>query len=276
MSMPYFPMFPTDFEADTSHLTLAEDGAYNRLLRLVWMTSGCSLPDDDAWILRRMRCQSDADRTIVLGVVDEFFTRSNGRVSNARLTREFEKTKEAHEKRVSAGSKGGKAKSLKSLEAVYSNAKAKLKQPEPEPEPISKRDTNASPKKVVRLFSAFWETFPHRNGKKANKSEAERKYRAAIRSGVSEETIIDSATAYRSDPDVLRNYGRGPVPWLNQKGWEDEPAANPVVPIHGETGKPNHAEDFRRRFAAQREAREGPGGDHADAQPFRLIAGDAR
>jgi len=61
MSMPYFPMFPTDFEADTSHLTLAEDGAYNRLLRLVWMSPGCSLPDDDAWILRRMRCHSDEE-----------------------------------------------------------------------------------------------------------------------------------------------------------------------------------------------------------------------
>jgi uncharacterized protein YdaU (DUF1376 family) len=31
MSLPYFPMYPTDFEAKTSHLTLAEDGAYNRL-----------------------------------------------------------------------------------------------------------------------------------------------------------------------------------------------------------------------------------------------------
>lgn len=51
MSLPYFPMFPTDFEAKTSHLTLAEDGAYNRLLRLMWMTPGCSLPDDDAWIM---------------------------------------------------------------------------------------------------------------------------------------------------------------------------------------------------------------------------------
>ncbi|MCP5097247.1 MAG: YdaU family protein, partial [Chloroflexi bacterium] len=36
MSLPYFPMYPTDFEADTSHLTLEEDGAYNRLLRLMW------------------------------------------------------------------------------------------------------------------------------------------------------------------------------------------------------------------------------------------------
>jgi uncharacterized protein YdaU (DUF1376 family) len=53
MSLPYFPMYPSDFEAKTSHLTLLEDGAYNRLLRLCWMTPGCSIPADEAWIMRR-------------------------------------------------------------------------------------------------------------------------------------------------------------------------------------------------------------------------------
>lgn len=85
MSLPYFPMFPTDFEADTSHLTLAEDGAYNRLLRLMWMTPGCSLPDDDAWILRRMRCVNDEDCEVVMAIIDEFFTRRGGRIVNSRL-----------------------------------------------------------------------------------------------------------------------------------------------------------------------------------------------
>lgn len=135
MSLPYFPMFPTDFEAKTSHLTLAEDGAYNRLLRLMWMTPGCSLPDDDAWIMRRMRCTKDEFDAVVLVVIDEFCTRKNGRVSNAKLTKVFKESSEAHEKRVLAGSKGGKAKSLKTNNVTPSNAKAKPKQPEPEPEP---------------------------------------------------------------------------------------------------------------------------------------------
>ena len=72
MSLPYFPMYPTDFEAKTSHLTLEEDGAYNRLLRLMWMTPGCSLPDSDAWIMRRMRCDADTFERVVLVVIDEF------------------------------------------------------------------------------------------------------------------------------------------------------------------------------------------------------------
>ena len=151
MSLPYFPMYPTDFEAKTSHLTLEEDGAYNRLLRLMWMTPGCSLPDDDAWIMRRMRCSEDRDCEIVLAVIAEFFNRKGGRIVNSRLAKEWQKTDLAHRKRVSAGSMGGKAKALKTNNTEPSNATPMLKQPEPEPEPIEKEiQANASPKKVSK------------------------------------------------------------------------------------------------------------------------------
>ena len=98
MSLPYFPMYPTDFEADTSHLTLEEDGAYNRLLRLCWMTQECSLPDDDAWIMRRMRVDVETFDRVVKYVLAEFFTRSKGRVINARII-EWQESARKAEKR---------------------------------------------------------------------------------------------------------------------------------------------------------------------------------
>ena len=146
MSLPYFPLYPTDFEADTSHLTLAEDGAYNRLLRLMWMTSGCTLPDDNAWIKRRMRVDQDTFDSVVVVVIAEFFQRKAGRIISPRLAKEYQKTDLAHKKRVAAGSKGGKAKAAGSLDKGPSKAKAMPKQPEPEPEP-DKRDTRVSTKK---------------------------------------------------------------------------------------------------------------------------------
>ena len=148
-------MYPTDFEADTSHLTLAEDGAYNRLLRLMWMTPTCSLPDDNAWIMRRMRCDKDTFDRVVMIVIDEFFVRSGGRLSNARLMLEYSKSNDAHKRRVEAGSKGGKAKSLITNENSPSNAIAKPKQPEPEPYK-SKRDTKVSPKKRAARLPDDW------------------------------------------------------------------------------------------------------------------------
>jgi uncharacterized protein YdaU (DUF1376 family) len=134
MSLPYFPMYPTDFEAKTSHLSIAEDGAYNRLLRICWMTPGCTMPADEAWIMRRARAVTEADQEAVRAILAEFFTIENGRYSNARLTREWNAANEAHERRKNAGAKGGAAKGAKTKEKVSSKATAMPKQPEPEPE----------------------------------------------------------------------------------------------------------------------------------------------
>jgi uncharacterized protein YdaU (DUF1376 family) len=150
MSLPYFNLYPTDFEAKTSHLTLEEDGAYNRLLRLCWMTPGCSLPDDDAWIMRRMRVDEATYERVVKPLIGEFFTRKSGRVSNARLTKEHGTSVEKHDKRVSAGKAGGEAKARKTNNSHASNAVAKAYQPEPEPEPLREREPIGSPKKSER------------------------------------------------------------------------------------------------------------------------------
>ena len=165
MSLAYFPMYPDDYEADTAHLTLAEDGAYSRLLRLCWRTHGCSLPADRAWIYRRMRAASDEEKEVVDIVLGEFFTLRDGRFSNARLMKEWLAGNEAHERRVKAGSKGGKSKALKTNEVTPSNAVAKPKQPEPEPEPEPEEESSVAnatdgdavePVEVSVVSAAVW------------------------------------------------------------------------------------------------------------------------
>lgn len=136
MSLPYFPLYPDDFEADTAHLTLAEDGAYNRLLRLCWRTPGCKIPADEVWIFRRMRAHTEADHEVIRTILDEFFSTAAGKMFSRKLLKIYEETNLAHQKRVAAGSKGGRAKALKINKTTSSNAVAKPKQPELEPEPI--------------------------------------------------------------------------------------------------------------------------------------------
>lgn len=162
MSLPYFPMFPTDFDADTGHLTFAEDGAYNRLLRLSWKCPSAKMPDDMDWIHRRARAVSIEEKAIIASVIAEFFTRSGGKIFSARLAKEWQKSSLAHSKRVSAGSAGGKAKALKANKSEPSNAVAKPYQPEPEPEPYKKEeDTNVS--SVVSLPDRSSECIAHFN-----------------------------------------------------------------------------------------------------------------
>ncbi len=144
MSLPYFPFYPKDYEAKTTHLTLAEDGAYIRLLRLSWVTPGCTLPDDDAWIRRHMRASEAEFASVIRPVLDEFFVRKGGRIINPPLLEIYHESSLAHSKRILAGAKGGKAKAANHNEKTSSNATAMLKQPEPEPEPYKKEDTIVS------------------------------------------------------------------------------------------------------------------------------------
>lgn len=153
MALPYLPLFVTDFEADTAHLTLVEDGAYNRLLRLCWRTPGCSVPDDDDWIRRRLRVSETEYDQHVRPVIDEFFERKRGRVLSARLLREFERAVATHSARKKAGEKGGRArKSLITGDQSESRAKAKTNQTASKteasiPKPISKEKDPSDPKK---------------------------------------------------------------------------------------------------------------------------------
>jgi uncharacterized protein YdaU (DUF1376 family) len=133
--LAYYPFYAERYEAATAHLTLLEDGAYNRLLRLCWRSPGCKMPNDMDWIYRKARAVTDDDRGVIDAVIDEFFTRKGGKIYSARLLKEHVKSDVAHSKRVSAGSKGGTAKARKIKEIVHSNAVAMPKQPEPEPEP---------------------------------------------------------------------------------------------------------------------------------------------
>lgn len=138
MSLPYIPLYIDDYEADTAHLSLIEDGSYNRLLRLMWRTPGCSVPDDDAWIFRRMRAQTEVEREAILTVISEFFERRNGRVVSARLLKEFKKADVTSTKRSEAGKKGGRPKAIdkqeKHKKPGFDFDKAGPKHPEPEPD----------------------------------------------------------------------------------------------------------------------------------------------
>jgi uncharacterized protein YdaU (DUF1376 family) len=153
MSLPYFPMYAKDYEAKTSHLTLEEDGAYNRLLRLMWMTPGCSVPNDDAWIMRRMRVDQATFDGVVKPIINEFFTASQGRLFSPRLQEEWKKVDETSKKRSAAGKKGGRPKAIenkqKDEKPSLIREKAGPKHPEPEPYSTTLEDKSSNDSDAV-------------------------------------------------------------------------------------------------------------------------------
>ena len=146
-ALPYFPMYPTDFEAKAGYLTLEEDGAYNRLLRIMWMTPGCSVPDDPAWIARRMKVDSDTYQRVVSPIIDEFMDCRNQRVFNSRLSEEYAKAKKRWVSAKNNGRKGGRPpKALKDNDKDKSNGLQSANRNESylEPEPELDKDISES------------------------------------------------------------------------------------------------------------------------------------
>jgi uncharacterized protein YdaU (DUF1376 family) len=130
------PLYCGDYEADTAHLTIEEDGAYMRLLRLCWRSPGCCVPNDPAWIMRKMRVDAETYERTVAPIIDEFFKVEKAKVYSPRLSAEHARISDTFEKRSAAGKKGGRpVKPLKANDSDESRDKAKRKQPEPEPEP---------------------------------------------------------------------------------------------------------------------------------------------
>ena len=150
------PLYVADYDADTAHLTLAEDGAYSRLLRLSWRTPGCTMPEDDDWIMRRMRVDREEFDRLIKPIISEFFSVKKGRVFSARLQHEFERINATSKMRSIAGKKGGHPrKAQKANGKDLSPAKTKRKQLEPEPEPnpkLRKKDTKVSKKNEQQPF----------------------------------------------------------------------------------------------------------------------------
>lgn len=217
---PYMPLYVDDYEADTPHLTLEEDGVYNRLLRLCWRTSGCSVPDDPKWIARKMRVDLDTYHRLVEPIIREFFRRESGRIFQGRQRREFQKATEISFRRSEAGRKGGRpSKTLKNKDITESQAKANEKQTESIHTitiPYKKRESYDS-----RAFDAFWAVYPRRIGKRA----AAEKFRAAVKSGVPAERITEAAGRYSQhcrDNRTAEKYIKHPATWLNQGCWDDE------------------------------------------------------
>nr|WP_249778247.1 YdaU family protein [Phenylobacterium glaciei] len=143
------PLWIDDYDAATSHLTAAEDGVYGRLLRLAWRTPGCSLPNDPAWIARKIRLSAEDFDAIAKPVLEEFFKVQRGRLIQKRLKAEYENISRKKSLRQNAGKKGGDTKALKNKGNDPSNASVlpgdmrAFPEPEPDPEVVEPSSSKA-------------------------------------------------------------------------------------------------------------------------------------
>lgn len=232
----WYPEYPGDYGRKTSHLSLAEHGAY-KVLRDHYYSTGRALPTNVDVLYRICRAFEGSDRAAVDAVVAEFFTLEPDGYHNGRCDEELAKRDDIREKRIAAvNSRADRQAKITPTNEVTSVTTSTST-------PIEKeREAKASLVRVSR-FAEFWDAYPHRDGRR-NRKGAEGKYQAAVRSGVPEQTIIDGARRAHGDRRVTAGYARDPTTWLNQQGWLDEIQAAEVFPLKPEkdSGRPSRSD----------------------------------
>jgi len=253
--LPYFKFFVADYNAATDWASLEIDGMYCRTLRLMWLTDGCSIPNDEKWIKRKLRITDTEYNDIFLVVKDDFLKTKKGRIYQKRLLDEYNDAKKTKKSLSDAGKKGVRAKALKNKDKDVNPAKATLKPPSPkkqatlkhvivtdtvieepptpleggimhEDEPNITVETHRGSNLVgekAKDFLLFWEAFDYKNGKaQAASSWANIKnYNVAL-----VEQIISAAreTAKNRNPEKLTpKMAQG---WLTAMRWQDESQKN--------------------------------------------------
>jgi len=86
---PCLPIWTDAWVADTDHLTCEEEGVYFRLVRVMWRTPGCRVPNDIDWLAKHMRLTVQEVVEKVLPIIEQFCNTDGNWVYQKRLKREF-------------------------------------------------------------------------------------------------------------------------------------------------------------------------------------------
>ena len=95
----WMPLYVSDWDADTAHLSCEEDGAYGRLIRFYWRNGPPA--DSDAVLARIVREPVPTWRRIRPALVP-FFIIDGGKWTHRRVDAELTEVRERYERRSSA------------------------------------------------------------------------------------------------------------------------------------------------------------------------------
>ncbi|SPD47492.1 protein of unknown function [Cupriavidus neocaledonicus] len=105
--MNFYKRYTGDYARDTVHLSMVEDGAYNRLMDFYYSTEK-PLPADRKAVYRIARATDKAEQKAVDSVLSEFFQDTGEGFRHKRIDAEIEKAKPKVDANRENGKKGGR------------------------------------------------------------------------------------------------------------------------------------------------------------------------
>lgn len=140
--MNYYRRYSGDYLRDTSHLSLAEHGAFTLLLDIYYSTEK-PLPSDYDGLYRICRAMSEAEQTAVRSVADQYFpVTESGRINN-RADRELADQRPRIDLARQNGKKGGRPKNnpeeTQKKPSGFSTETQRVNSPPPTPTPTKEQ-----------------------------------------------------------------------------------------------------------------------------------------
>lgn len=237
------PLFTDALLSDTLHLSDAEMGLYMRLLVLLWRSPECRIPNDKAWIAKRLGrspLQYDSD---IAPIIAEFCVTSGNYIFQKRLLKEFEYTREKKAKSKNAAQarwgnqnaekrgetpKNADVPSVPDKPLEYNDLQLCLDDaPTPTPTPSFKKERERETGSAVTITDdfekwfqeKFWDPYP--KARAGDKEAAKRAMKKALTKTKKEE-IEDGVTRYAASSEVARGFAKGAAAWLNDSRWTSE------------------------------------------------------
>ena len=237
--MKFYKRFPGDINIKTGHLTMAEFGAYDRLLDHYYATE-TPLPAHRCYGIAR--ALTPADRTAVDRVLVEFFRLTDAGWEQQRADEMIAEALPRIEAARENGKRGGRPKgSVKKPSGFLSETQSETKGVDSEKaiqshmsSPSSKTVSKASPSHPPKgeHFAEFWEAWP-RNERKQDKAKSLEHWTRHNLDAIAE-TILADVRTKRATTKWLEGYIEAPLIYMRGRRWEDgvEPdGGNPSAAI---------------------------------------------
>ncbi len=96
--LPALYLWTDRYLADTTHLTRAEHGTYLLLLIHLWRAPHQRIPNDPAWIARKMGCSLEVYEAEIQPIIDEFCQCDGNWITQKTLSKVFKERAEMHRK----------------------------------------------------------------------------------------------------------------------------------------------------------------------------------
>lgn len=235
--LPYFPFYPADWIASPKVmcLTLAQQGAYIRVLCALWQSGDCSIPDDPQKL--SILSGLPVNEVDCLGPFLGPHPHKEGAKTNERLMKEWEKAHWISDMRSQAGKKSGKSRrTLVQHKPEQNTNKTRTKSDKSEVRSQShnsdsesqsevtsqkKRNTSCDVPSAVAEFEAFWAAYPRKVGgkKAALKAWQKAKDRPPLPDIMAVIERAKQTEQWKKDGGQFIPY---PTTWLNKGMWADD------------------------------------------------------